>query len=71
MRSRQSAVLQIVNARIQLVLTGESSLMQDFGDASKVNRIAEIYGGTYTQAWDEVRAVYKQQIKKIAEKVDN
>ena len=71
MISRENAVAKIVAARIQLVLSGESSLMQDFRDADRVNRIAEVYGGTYTEAWDSVRVAYKQQIKKLAEKVDN
>ena len=71
MISRENAVAKIVTARIQLVLSGESSLMQDFRDADRVNRIAEVYGGTYTEAWDSVRVAYKQQIKKLAEKVDN
>ena len=71
MISRPDAVAKIVATRIQLVLSGESSLMQDFRDADRVNKLAEVYGGTYTEAWTEVRVAYKQQIKKLAEKVDN
>lgn len=68
MISRENAVAKIVAARIQLVLSGE--IIENFGDAAKVNRLAEVYGGTYTEAWDSVRVAYKQQIKKLAEKVD-
>lgn len=69
MISRENAVAKIVATRIQLILSGE--IIDGFGDAAKVNRLAEVYGGTYTEAWDDVRRVYKQQVKKIAEKVDN
>lgn len=69
MISRPDAVRKIVDKRIQQLLTGE--IIENFGDADRVNRIAEVYGGTYTEAWTEVRVAYKQQIKKLAEKVDN
>ena len=69
MISRANAVRKIVDKRILQLLTGE--VIENFGDADRVNRIAEVYGGTYTEAWTEVRVAYKQQIKKLAEKVDN
>ena len=68
MLSRSNAVRKIVNKRIQQLLTGE--VIENFGDADRVNKLAEVYGGTYTEAWAEVRVAYKQQVKIIAEKVD-
>jgi hypothetical protein len=68
MLSRSDAVDEIVRKRIQHARPGD--LIDNFGDAAKINRLAEVYGGTYTQAWDEVRRAYKQQVKKIELQVD-
>lgn len=68
MLSRDHAVAKIVAARIKLIFTGAD--FTDFGDAARVNRIAEVYGGTYTEAWDQVRSAYRDEIRKIASMVD-
>jgi hypothetical protein len=68
MLSRSDAVDEIVRKRIRHARPGD--LIDNFGDAAKINRLAEVYGGTYTQAWDEVRRAYKQQVKKIELQVD-
>ena len=64
----ENTVKKIARRRAMLVLDPESFIYNhtDFGDADKVNKIAEVFGGTYTEAWDLVRAEFKRQIQELA-----
>ena len=68
MKTFKQAVIEIARRRANMVLDPDSILYQDanFNDAAKVNRLAEIYGGTYTEAYSAVREEFRNQLKELA-----
>lgn len=68
MKTRKETITKIAQRRALMVLDPYSRFYDDahFDDAAAVNRIAETYGGTYTEAWDEVRKEFRHQLKECA-----
>jgi hypothetical protein len=66
--TKEQVVLHLAKRRAEMVLDPYSRLYEvaNFGDASEVNRIAEVYGGTYTEAYDAVRDEFRRQLKELA-----
>ncbi len=60
--SRATDIDSIARRRAVMAYDGE---LQDKGwmDAADINSIAECYGGTYSQAWNEVRVATKQHLR--------
>jgi hypothetical protein len=65
MTTLEQNVKKIAVRRVRMLLEYELQY-EGFMDASDVNRLAEDYGITYTQAWDLVRAEFKTQLKELA-----
>lgn len=65
MTTLEQNVKKIALRRVRMLLEYELQY-EGFMDASEVNRLAEVYNLTYTQAWDLVRAEFKTQLKELA-----
>ena len=65
MTTLEQNVKKIALRRVRMLLEYELQY-EGFMDANEVNRLAEVYNLTYTQAWDLVRAEFKTQLKELA-----
>ena len=65
MTTLEQNVKKIALRRVRMLLEYELQY-EGFMDASEVNRLAEVYNLTYTQAWDLVRAEFKTQLKELS-----
>lgn len=65
MTTLEKNVKLIAIRRVRMLLESELQY-EGFMDASEVNKLAEVYNLTYTQAWDLVRAEFKAQLKELA-----
>ncbi|CAB4125667.1 hypothetical protein UFOVP181_458 [uncultured Caudovirales phage] len=68
MKTKREIILKIAQRRAMMVLDPYSRFYDDahFDDAAAVNRIAETYGGTYTEAYSAVREEFRRQLKELA-----
>ena len=62
---RSIAIDTIASRRAEMAIEGEL-VFEGWMDAAEINGIAEDFGGTYSEAWNDVRRAYKQHLVRWA-----
>ena len=69
MMTRQATIDAIASRRARMAIEGEL-VFEGWMDAAEINSITENFGGTYSDAWNDVRRAYKQHLVQWALTLD-